>query len=153
MAGTNCWKSPTASHQAIRPPVGISSFCEHYQDNEATGSRALAGSGGPAKSPRRRIAFFRLCANDDMYPSQSTFHSPRNLLLAQPNRSCDANTPSAIVFLLSISVSNASPSLRFFASRCREWNMLNATYRRICPGGRHSAFIGHLWQSCWRATY
>ena len=153
MAGTNCWKSPTASHQAIRPPVGISSFCEHYQDNEATGSRALAGSGVPRsrqddESPSSDCAPTMIC-----YPSQSTFHSPRNLLLAQPNRSCDANTPSAIVFLLSISVSNASPSLRFFASRCREWNMLNATYRRICPGGRHSAFIGHLWQSCWRATY
>ena len=71
---------------------------QHYPDNIATGSGALAGSGGPAKLSRRRTAFFRLCANDDMYPSQSTFHSPRNLLLAQPNRSCDANTPSAIVF-------------------------------------------------------
>ena len=76
----------------------------HYPDDAVADSGALTGTGGPAKSPRRRTAFFRLCANDDMYPSQSTFHNLRNLLLAQPKRSCDANTPSAIVFLLSISV-------------------------------------------------
>ena len=34
---------------------------------------------------------------------QFTFHSLRNLLLAQPKRPCDANTPSAVIRRMSIS--------------------------------------------------
>ena len=52
-----------------------------------------------------------------MYPSQSTFHSLRNLLLAQPRRSCDANTPSAVVRRASISSWNEALLLCSLASR------------------------------------
>ena len=38
-----------------------------------------------------------------MYPSQSTFHSPRRRDLAHPIRSSEANAPSAMVWRLTLS--------------------------------------------------
>ena len=56
-----------------------------------------AGPGGPTPRPNLRTIFFTLWASPAMYPSQSTFHSPRSRDLSHPNRSREAKVPSAMV--------------------------------------------------------
>ena len=56
-----------------------------------------AGPGGPMPRPSLRTIFFTLWASAARYPSQSTFHSPRNRDLSHPNRSREAKVPSAMV--------------------------------------------------------
>ena len=47
--------------------------------------------------PSLRTIFSTWWASAAMYPSQSTFHSPRNRDWSHPRRSSDAMVPSAMV--------------------------------------------------------
>ena len=68
-----------------------------FPDSVGSEDAGNVGSGGPTPRLNVRTSLSTLWATAAMYPSQSTFHNPRNRDWAQPRRSDEANVPSAMV--------------------------------------------------------
>ena len=94
-----------------------------------------AGVRDNSSSLSLRTAFFKLYASADMDPSKSTFHRLRSLDIAQPKRSWDAKTPSAVVCCRDISSRNDSLLFRTLASK--------RVSKKGVGGAKHKRLLGN----------
>ena len=85
----------------------------------AMASAGATGLGGPTPRHSLRTIFSTLWASAAMYPSQSTFHSPRNRDFSHPNRSSEAKAPSAMV--LRRLLSRRAAAVRFRSRALAYW--------------------------------